>query len=166
MVQGQKHKQRQMLAAKPKSQILQEQEAAPPAATAGRQPVVSRGLSDLPAGPAARGLWQSALLQMQRARGNAFVQRQMPEGGVEQATAPAPARETQSETAADGGAAPTELSAGGSSVSVDGGGVNISGGMVNVSAGMTQVSGVLSADTLVANSVVSSSYSPGAGNIW
>jgi hypothetical protein len=31
---------------------------------------------------------------------------------------------------------------------------------------MAETSGVLKCDTLVANSVVASSYTPGAGNIW
>ncbi len=44
--------------------------------------------------------------------------------------------------------------------------VTISAGMVTVDAGMVKCSGVVQADTLIANSVVSSSYTPGAGNIW
>ena len=37
--------------------------------------------------------------------------------------------------------------------------------MVTVDAGMTRVSGVLQADTLIANTVVGSAYTPGPGNI-
>jgi uncharacterized protein involved in type VI secretion and phage assembly len=44
--------------------------------------------------------------------------------------------------------------------------VNISSGMVSVNAGMTKFSGVVQCDTLISNSVVSASYTPGAGNIW
>lgn len=44
--------------------------------------------------------------------------------------------------------------------------VNVSAGMVQVDAGMSKFSGVVQADTVIANSVVSSSYTPGAGNIW
>jgi len=47
-----------------------------------------------------------------------------------------------------------------------GGQVEISAGMVNVSAGMSRFSGVVQCDTLISNSVVSASYTPGAGNIW
>jgi uncharacterized protein involved in type VI secretion and phage assembly len=44
--------------------------------------------------------------------------------------------------------------------------VEVSAGMVRVSAGMSQFSGVVQCDTLITNAVVSSSYTPGAGNIW
>jgi len=44
--------------------------------------------------------------------------------------------------------------------------VEISAGMVTVNAGMSKFSGVVQADTVISNTVVSSSYTPGAGNIW
>ncbi len=44
--------------------------------------------------------------------------------------------------------------------------VNVSAGMVQVDAGMSKFSGVVQCDTLITNSVVSSAYTPGAGNIW
>lgn len=44
--------------------------------------------------------------------------------------------------------------------------VEVSSGMVSVSAGMSKFSGVVQCDTLISNSVVSASYTPGAGNIW
>lgn len=44
--------------------------------------------------------------------------------------------------------------------------VEISAGMVTVNAGMSKFSGVVQADTVISNSVVSASYTPGAGNIW
>jgi uncharacterized protein involved in type VI secretion and phage assembly len=44
--------------------------------------------------------------------------------------------------------------------------VAVSAGMVTVDAGMSKFSGVVQADTVITNSVVSSSYTPGAGNIW
>jgi len=42
----------------------------------------------------------------------------------------------------------------------------ITAGMVTVDAGMSKFSGVVQADTVISNSVVSASYTPGAGNIW
>lgn len=54
----------------------------------------------------------------------------------------------------------------GAKVTVQAGQVEISAGMVNVSAGMSKFSGVVQADTVITNSVVSASYTPGAGNIW
>ncbi len=44
--------------------------------------------------------------------------------------------------------------------------VAISAGMVTVDAGMSRFSGVVQADTVISNSVISASYTPGAGNIW
>ena len=44
--------------------------------------------------------------------------------------------------------------------------VEISAGMVTVNAGMSKFSGVVQSDTVISNSVISASYTPGAGNIW
>ena len=44
--------------------------------------------------------------------------------------------------------------------------VEVTASMVKVSAAMSQFSGVVQCDTLISNSVVSASYTPGAGNIW
>lgn len=44
--------------------------------------------------------------------------------------------------------------------------VEVSAAMVKVDAGMSQFSGVVKCDTLIATSVVGTSYTPGAGNIW
>jgi len=44
--------------------------------------------------------------------------------------------------------------------------VNISAATVTVDAGMSKFSGVVKADTVMASAIVSSSYTPGAGNIW
>jgi len=38
--------------------------------------------------------------------------------------------------------------------------------MLTVNAGMSKFSGIVKCDTLISNSVVSTSYTPGAGNIW
>ena len=51
-------------------------------------------------------------------------------------------------------------------VTVNASQVAISAGMVTVDAGMSKFSGVVQCDTLISNSVVSASYTPGAGNIW
>ena len=51
-------------------------------------------------------------------------------------------------------------------VTINGSMVKISAGMLTVDAGMSRFSGVVQADTVISNSVVSASYTPGAGNIW
>jgi uncharacterized protein involved in type VI secretion and phage assembly len=44
--------------------------------------------------------------------------------------------------------------------------VNVSAGIVKVDAGMAQFSSVVQCDTLIATTVVGSTYTPGAGNVW
>ncbi len=44
--------------------------------------------------------------------------------------------------------------------------MEISAGTLTVNAGMSKFSGVVQADTVISNSVISASYTPGAGNIW
>ncbi len=51
-------------------------------------------------------------------------------------------------------------------VTVNAGSIEINAGLLNVNAAMAKFSGVIKADTVVTNSVVSSSYTPGAGNVW
>ncbi len=51
-------------------------------------------------------------------------------------------------------------------VSVTASTVEVSASMVTVNAGMAQFSGVVQCSTLIATTVVGSTYTPGAGNIW
>lgn len=51
-------------------------------------------------------------------------------------------------------------------VTVNASQVAVSAGMVTVDAGLSRFSGVVQADTVISNSVISASYTPGAGNIW
>lgn len=51
-------------------------------------------------------------------------------------------------------------------VTVSAGTAEISAGMLTVNAGMSRFSGVVQADTVITNSVISASYNPAAGNIW
>jgi uncharacterized protein involved in type VI secretion and phage assembly len=51
-------------------------------------------------------------------------------------------------------------------VTVQAGQVDIAAGVLRIDAGMARFSGVVQADTIISNSVVSASYTPGAGNIW
>jgi uncharacterized protein involved in type VI secretion and phage assembly len=44
--------------------------------------------------------------------------------------------------------------------------VSISAAMVKVDAGISKFSGVVQADTVITNSIIAASYTPGAGNIW
>lgn len=44
--------------------------------------------------------------------------------------------------------------------------VDVSAGMVNVDTAIAKFSGVVKCETLISTSVVSTSYTPGAGNIW
>lgn len=51
-------------------------------------------------------------------------------------------------------------------VTVDASSVTVNSASVTVNAGMSRFSGVVQADTVITNAVVSSSYTPGAGNFW
>jgi uncharacterized protein involved in type VI secretion and phage assembly len=51
-------------------------------------------------------------------------------------------------------------------VTVNASQVAVSAGLVTVDSGMSRFSGVVQADTVICNSIVSASYTPGAGNIW
>ena len=44
--------------------------------------------------------------------------------------------------------------------------VRVSAGLITVDAGMTIFSGVVQAQTVICSSIISASYTPGAGNIW
>ncbi len=54
----------------------------------------------------------------------------------------------------------------GAKVSISASTLEVSAGMVTVDAGLSRFSGVLQCDTLVATTVVASTYTPGAGNVW
>lgn len=51
-------------------------------------------------------------------------------------------------------------------VTVNAAQVAVSAGMVTVDAGMSRFSGVVQCDTLITNSCIATTYTPGAGNIW
>jgi uncharacterized protein involved in type VI secretion and phage assembly len=51
-------------------------------------------------------------------------------------------------------------------VTVNAAQVAVSAGLVKVDAGMSIFSGVVKCDTLISNTVISATYTPGAGNIW
>lgn len=52
------------------------------------------------------------------------------------------------------------------SVNVDASTVTVNSSTVTVNASMSRFSGVVQADTVIATSVVGTTYTPGAGNIW
>lgn len=56
--------------------------------------------------------------------------------------------------------------AGSGPVTSDGATTTITGGQVTIDAPMTQANGVLRATTVIADSIVASSYTPGPGNVW
>ena len=53
-----------------------------------------------------------------------------------------------------------------SKVKVQAGQVEVQAGMVKVDAGMSTFSGIVKCDVLQATTVIASTYTPGAGNIW
>lgn len=126
------------------------------------QPLAGQ-LKGLPDHPTTKRLRQKAILQLQRTHGNAFVQRHI-----------TPTVQRTDEHSEDSGGSTGEQELGGAgsvvragagAVDIEGPMVNINAGLTNVNSGLTNMSGVLRVETLVADNVVSSSYSPGAGNI-
>jgi uncharacterized protein involved in type VI secretion and phage assembly len=51
-------------------------------------------------------------------------------------------------------------------VTVNAAQVAVSAGMVQVDAGVSKFSGVVQCDTLIATTIVATTYTPGAGNVW
>lgn len=81
----------------------------------------------------------------------------------------------------DGDRSVTATDSNGNVIKLDSGGVTVTtaaqvkvqastieatAGMVTVNAGLSKFSGVVQCDTLISNSVVSASYTPGVGNLW
>ena len=110
---------------------------------------------------------RSDVLEMQRKLGNAFVQRQLTGGhAINRRPAPDPLqREGEAEPAAAAPGGPTSIGDGPTSVSAAGGVVKADGAIIELNAGMVRSAGVIQADTIIADSVVASSYTPGAGNV-
>ena len=50
-------------------------------------------------------------------------------------------------------------------LAISGSHVNVSSSRLDVNSGIVEISGTLKSDTLITNSVVSSNYTPGAGNV-
>jgi hypothetical protein len=63
-------------------------------------------------------------------------------------------------------ATPAATAGAAGAVTSDGANTTITGAHITLDAAMTEASGVLRADTIIADSVVASSYTPGAGNVW
>ena len=81
----------------------------------------------------------------------------------------------------DSGGGKIEFMAAGTTITIDSAGVSIqtpskvqvqasqveiTASLVTVNAGMSKFSGVVQADTVICNTIISASYTPGAGNIW
>lgn len=54
----------------------------------------------------------------------------------------------------------------GSKLTIEASQIEVTAALVQVNAAMSKFSGIVQCDTLITNSVVSASYTPGAGNIW
>jgi hypothetical protein len=101
----------------------------------------------------------AALQRMQQTQGNRAVQRALAGPTPVQREDPPGAPAAPQPAGQSGGSNPGGLA------TLEGASVRISGGMVDVAAPFVRVAGVLQADTLITNSVISSSYTPGAGNV-
>lgn len=107
------------------------------------------------------------ILQMQRQYGNKAVRRMLQrEVNIEEMD---PSISTVGPGASSGnsiGDGTATITAENGVVDITGASINLNSAMVNVNAGYTKNTGVEEAEVLVANSVIASSYTPGAGNVW
>ncbi len=62
--------------------------------------------------------------------------------------------------------APTDDASGGSRQVISADTIELTAGRIDINAPLTRVNGTIQPDTLVTDTVISSSYSPGAGNTW
>jgi hypothetical protein len=136
------------------------------AETALARPIVRTTRPSGGAGPvtlSSRAASPASLLRLQRLAGNGAVQRVV---AVDEITTSAAAPAAAAPAAA--AAAPAAATAGGGANTLgDGTGpVSINGPTVGIHAPMVQADGVFQASTIIADSVVASNYTPGAGNVW
>ena len=115
------------------------------------------------AGSAAPGL-----MALQRSAGNAAVASLVAPKAVQRA--PVEIDEMTTRVGVDESAAPANApappgGAGGGAVTSDGTNTTITGATISLAAPLTSTDGVIRAGTIIADSVVASTYSPGAGNI-
>jgi hypothetical protein len=119
-------------------------------------PLAGQAIDRLPSGPGTSAMRQQAVLQMQRTHGNAHVMRQLDPSIQRQ--------EDEAAAAASGGQ--SKISGGGGSVDTGGSGVEVTSGNVQVHSPMVSVDGVLRTNTIIAENVVGTNYTPGVGNLW
>jgi hypothetical protein len=115
------------------------------------------------AGSAAPGL-----MALQRSAGNAAVTSLVARPAVQRA--PVEIDELSTSTGVSDvpppAQAPGATGAGGSAVTSDGANTTITGAHISLAAPMTESDGIIRASTIIADSVVASSYTPGAGNVF
>ena len=155
-------------------------EPAGPQLNPGHQPVTPANAASLSRLPGRGGaqLRRAALTQLQRSHGNSFVQRFLaPEMQRMDIPGLRPAGGNYSQGGGGGSnpggsnpggpvAGNTSIGDGSATLTAAGGMITGSASMVNIDAPFMKLPGVLQVDTIIANSVVGSSYTPGAGNIW
>jgi hypothetical protein len=110
----------------------------------------------------ARVATPASMLRLQRLAGNVAVQRAAAAGAeVAEAAPVAPPA-----PAGPAAAGPAAAVGGGNTLGDGTGAVSINGPTVAVHSPMMQVDGIVRAQTVIADSVVASNYTPGAGNVW
>lgn len=122
----------------------------------------------MPSGIGTRAMRQANVLQMQRTLGNAAVQRMMASDVQREVTIDEMTTSVDTAGGGTGGgaAAGTQIGDGSASISAESGVVKINAGRVEVNSPMTEHTGVDKSSTVITDSVVATSYTPGAGNVW
>lgn len=105
------------------------------------------------------------VMDLQRTAGNqAVVQRLTALGAIPAVQRAVEVGEVEATPAT--GAGPEGADAVGGGTEINDTTVRVNAGTIDLNAPIVRVSGIVQADTIVADSVVASSYTPGAGNIW
>jgi hypothetical protein len=139
---------------------------AQPAPEAARAPSAAR---DVPAPTRPVPAAQARIIQLQRTAGNrAVVQRLAASGLI--ARQPGPVAVQRAEGDEAGAAAAGSSAAGGGGAAggteINDTSVKITAGNIELNSPVVRVNGVTQTDTLIADAVIASSYTPGAGNVW
>lgn len=137
--------------------------AAPETAAPGLATVARLAAPDATGGTAAAA---SGLMALQRTAGNAAVtsmlapavQRSVTIDEID-TTVDAPDADVEPSPAAGGGGD-------GGAVTSSGGQTTITGAQITLDAAMVSTPGVLRTGTIIADNVIGSNYTPGAGNVW
>lgn len=116
------------------------------------------------------------ILELQRTAGNRAVVQRLAQGGlnpavqrvvgIDEVSAEVDGSGAPGPDAAAEGAGATGAGATGAGTEINDSIVRVNAGSIDLNAPIVRVGGVIQADTVIAESIVASNYTPGSGNAW